>query len=79
MHTLGICGFTDNFFYLPLDSEKVGVFSCLLKFLNNRAVAFPERKRNEKLLILLHAFLICSAGGDLCGLFSVSPFVKVRE
>lgn len=43
-------------------------FSCPLKFFNNRIIAFPGRKRNEKLLILFHALLICSCGGDLCGL-----------
>lgn len=43
-------------------------FSYPFKFFNNGIVAFPERKRNENLLILLHVLLICSAGGDSCGL-----------
>lgn len=48
--------------------EEGWEISCLLKFFNNRIAAFPGRKRNEKLLILFHALLICSSGGDLHGL-----------
>lgn len=61
---LGICWkllIWSSFFKL----EEGWDFSCLLKFLNNRIVTLTERKRNEKLLILLHALLICSAGGGL--------------